>query len=136
MLSVEMRYENIPMIGGLVTNYESVETMQIGGYANYTTFIYKIAEDVYKKKYLANPVISSKDAGYSWKVFENIKDLYSKDSISPDYYKLTYKTPLYWIKEINILIDKNKDLFKNLLINKEREMKTAVCSCFKREVKI
>ena len=104
MLSVEMRYENIPMIGGLVTNYESVETMQIGGYANYTTFIYKIAEDVYKKKYLANPVISSKDAGYSWKVFENIKDLYSKDSISPDYYKLTYKTPLYWIKEINILI--------------------------------
>ena len=30
--------------------------------------------------------------------------MYNKDSISPDYYKLTYKTPLHWIKEINILI--------------------------------
>ena len=57
-----MRYEEIPMIGGLVTCYESMGTMQIGGYANYTSFIYKIAEDVYKKKYLANPVISAKDA--------------------------------------------------------------------------
>ena len=48
----------------------------------------------------------------------------------------TYSKSSFTCKEINILIDKNKDLFKNLLINKEREMKTAVCSCFKREVKI
>ena len=36
-----MRYEEIPMIGGLVTCYESMGTMQIGGYANYTSFIYE-----------------------------------------------------------------------------------------------
>lgn len=103
MLSVEMRYENIPMIGGLVTNYESVETIQIGGYANYTTFIYKIAEDVYKKKYLENPVISAKDAGNSWKVFNDLKGMFNQSGLK-NCYKLAYKTPLYWIKEINILI--------------------------------
>lgn len=98
-----MRYEEIPMIGGLVTCYESIGTMQIGGYANYTSFIYKIAEDICNKKYLANPVIYAKDAGHAWKVFNELSNLFNQSGLK-NCYKLIYKSPLYWIKEINILI--------------------------------